>query len=111
MTITTKEYSAMKGLPKKVESVCPECGKVLEAEHYEKDGKVYSKKTCPEHGEFDCLIWSSVEQYLRAETYAKDGIGLENPDDTTAKGSNVIIKIGDKPVSLKSSTSLANIRL
>ncbi len=111
MTITTKEYSAMKGLPKKVESVCPECGKVLEAEHYEKDGKVYSKKTCPEHGEFDCLIWSSVEQYLRAETYAKDGIGLENPDDTTAKGSNVIIKIGDKPVSLKSSTSLANIDL
>lgn len=111
MVITTKAYSASKGLPKKVESVCPECGKVLVAEHYEKDGKVYSKKTCPEHGEFDALIWSSVEQYLRAEYYAADGIGLQNPDDTTAKNDNVIIKIGEKPVSLKSGTSLANVDL
>ena len=36
----------------KTKSVCPECKKVIDAELYDKDGIVYMRKICPEHGEF-----------------------------------------------------------
>ncbi len=108
---TAKEYGLEKGLPKKVESICPECGKVLPTEYYDKGGKVYAKKTCPEHGEFDNLIWSDTEMYLDAEKYAKDGIGCHNVDNPDYDGNNVQIKIGDKDVNLNTSTILCNIDL
>lgn len=109
MLSTTKEYAPEKGLPKKTESLCPECGKVLVAEYYEKSDKVYAKKTCPEHGEFDNLIWSDAEMYLRSERFATDGIGLINPKESSEE--NVHFMIGDRRVDLHSSTSLANIDL
>lgn len=104
---TVKTYGLQKGLPKKVDSICPECGKVIEAEYYDKDGKVYAKKTCPEHGEFDNLIWSDTNLYLRAEEYAVDGIGIDKGDS----GEKVQIMIGDRSVPLHTSTLLANIDL
>ncbi|MBP5394922.1 MAG: radical SAM protein, partial [Candidatus Methanomethylophilaceae archaeon] len=105
---TVKTYGLQKGLPKKVESICPECGKVLEAEYYDKDGKVYAKKTCPEHGEFDSLIWSDTKMYLEAEEYAVDGLGIQDPEDAEKAMS---IKIGDRDVKLNTSTILANVDL
>lgn len=110
MPSTVKEYSHAKGLPKKTESICPECKRVIISEHYEKDGKVFSRKTCPEHGEFNDLIWSDAEMYLMAEEYAMDGLGITNvyggdPDR------NVSIVIGDEEYDLLSSTALANIDL
>ncbi len=114
MSGTITEYANEKGLPKKTRSICPECGKMLEAEYYEKDGKVFSKKTCPEHGEFDSMIWSDAKMYLKAEEYAQDGIGLINPDDTVSKDaseSNVSIMIDNQKVCMKSCTALANIDL
>jgi uncharacterized radical SAM superfamily Fe-S cluster-containing enzyme len=59
---------------------------VLDAEIFEKDGKVYIKKTCPEHGEYTELYWSDYEQYKRAEKFRKDGTGLNNPRTKTVKG-------------------------
>jgi len=109
---TTKEYANVKGLPKRVKSICPECGKILDTEYYEKDGKVYAKKECPEHGDFDDVIWSDAEMYLRVEEYAQDGIGLLNPDDeVSAKDDNVHIMIDGKRVDMISCTALANIDL
>ena len=105
---TVKTYGLQKGLPKKVDSICPECGKVIEAEYYDKDGKVYAKKTCPEHGEFDSLIWSDTAMYLKAEEYAVDGIGIEDPSDPAK---DVSIMIGDRAVKLNTSTILANVDL
>ncbi len=105
---TVKTYGLQKGLPKKVDSICPECGKVIEAEYYDKDGKVYAKKTCPEHGEFDCLIWSDTEMYLKAEEYAVDGMGIDDPQNP---GEDVKIMIGDREVKLNTSTILANVDL
>ena len=104
---TVKSYGLQKGLPKTVESICPECGKVIEAEYYDKDGKVYAKKTCPEHGEFDNLIWSDTKLYLKAEEYAVDGIGIDDPET----GEKVQIMIGDREVPLHTSTILANVDL
>ncbi|HVP40619.1 MAG TPA: radical SAM protein [Candidatus Krumholzibacteriaceae bacterium] len=59
---------------------------MLDAEIFEKDGKVYIKKTCPEHGEYTELYWSDYEQYKRAEKFRKDGTGLNNPRTKTVKG-------------------------
>jgi uncharacterized radical SAM superfamily Fe-S cluster-containing enzyme len=71
---------------KQTRSICPECLQVLDATIFEKDGKVYMKKTCPEHGEYTELYWSDYEQYKRAEKYRKDGTGLNNPRTKTQKG-------------------------
>ncbi|HUU29550.1 MAG TPA: radical SAM protein [archaeon] len=70
-----------KGLPKHIQSVCPECGKVIMARMFEEDGKVYMEKTCPEHGYVKDLYWSDVELYLKAEKWEfGDGKGLLNPN-------------------------------
>jgi len=66
----------------KTTSVCPECLKILPATLYEADGKVWMKKVCPEHGEFQELYLGSSEWYQRAQRYALDGKGVENPQVT-----------------------------
>ena len=58
-----------KGLPKWVESLCPECRKVTPAKMFEEDGAVWMEKTCPEHGYVKDLYWSDAELYLRAEEW------------------------------------------
>lgn len=111
---TTKDYQNARGLPKETRSLCPECGKMITAEYYEKDGKVYAKKKCPDHGEFDSMIWSDAKMYLRAEEYAQDGIGLVNPEDKVndkAKETNVNIIVDGQKVYMQSCTALANIDL
>jgi len=40
----------------KTQSICPVCRKTLEAYYVEEDGKVYLRKTCKEHGEFESFI-------------------------------------------------------
>ncbi|MEM4188338.1 MAG: hypothetical protein QXN56_04165, partial [Candidatus Hadarchaeum sp.] len=72
---------AMKGLAK-TESVCPQCLRILPAEIIERDGKVWIKKECPEHGVFEDLYFSSYEWYRRAQTFARDGRGVLNPQVT-----------------------------
>ncbi len=67
---------------RKTASLCPECLRTLPATIFERDGKVWIKKTCPEHGEFEDLYHGSYEWYRRAERYAKDGKGIENPQVT-----------------------------
>jgi uncharacterized radical SAM superfamily Fe-S cluster-containing enzyme len=74
-----------KGLPRRTGSLCPECLKVVPATLYIGDGALKMKKTCKEHGEFDEVCWSDAEMYLRAENWAFDGVGLENPQIVDAK--------------------------
>lgn len=45
---------------KNTTSICPECYKVIDATIYEQEGKVYIKKSCPEHGEFSDLYWGTM---------------------------------------------------
>src|SRR2546426_46174 len=73
-----------KGLPRRTGSLCPECLKVIPATLYIGDGALKMKKTCKEHGEFDEVCWSDAEMYLRAENWAFDGVGLENPQIVNA---------------------------
>jgi len=71
---------------KQTKSLCPECLKVIDATVYEEDGKVYMRKTCPEHGEFQDLYWSDYEQYVRVEKFRYVGDGLNNPRTETVNG-------------------------
>ncbi len=112
MSSTTQPSSLPKGLPKKTESICPECGKILDANVYEKDGKVYMDKKCPEHGDFSDIYWSDVDAYLRAEHYARDGTGLKNPhDESLTEGENVHFFIDGRKFDVLSCTSLGMIDL
>ncbi len=52
----------------KTKSVCPECGRVIDAILYEENGVIYMKKTCPEHGEFVERIYDGKE-FKRIEEY------------------------------------------
>ena len=36
-------------------SICPECRKVIDAHILIRDNKVFMRKRCPEHGQFECL--------------------------------------------------------
>jgi len=75
-----------RGLPKTVESVCPECMRLIPAVLLERGGKVWMEKTCPEHGPFEDIYWSHASLYLKAEEYHYgDGEGLANPN-TPATG-------------------------
>jgi uncharacterized radical SAM superfamily Fe-S cluster-containing enzyme len=80
----TRDSTVPKGLPKKTESLCPECLAIIPATIREENGKVVMEKTCPKHGGFKDVVWSDVDMYLRAEKWAKDGVGVENPLVTDA---------------------------
>ncbi|MCD6370363.1 MAG: radical SAM protein [Thermoplasmata archaeon] len=70
-----------KGLPQKTKSICPVCGKVIPATIYEEDGKIWYKKTCPEHGEFRDIYYGDAEVWHWMEKWGTilDGVGPEYP--------------------------------
>lgn len=64
---------------KNTKSLCPECGKPLDAEVYDEDGKIFIKKTCDDHGEFINTYWSDDELYNRVDDYTPTITSVENP--------------------------------
>jgi uncharacterized radical SAM superfamily Fe-S cluster-containing enzyme len=73
-------------LPKEVESLCPECGKMIRAAILERDGKVFMEKTCPDHGFVRDLVYSDAELYKKCERWTyEDADGILNPQVTGAK--------------------------
>ncbi len=71
---------------KSTESLCPECLKVVPATIFERDGRVYLTKTCPEHGEYSDLYWGDYDQYLRAVEFEHLGAKLNNPGTEVKDG-------------------------
>jgi uncharacterized radical SAM superfamily Fe-S cluster-containing enzyme len=67
-------------LPAKTRSVCPECLKIIDATIFERDGKVWIKKRCGKHGEFEDVYWGDSEMYEKAKRFAYDGRGVSNPN-------------------------------
>ncbi|MHC5080524.1 MAG: tetraether lipid synthase Tes [Planctomycetota bacterium] len=73
------------GLPKDTTSVCPECCATLPAHVFEREGKVWMRKACPEHGTFEDVVYADVEAYLHVERFRfGDGRGVANPAETEA---------------------------
>ncbi len=93
----------------KTGSICPECLAIIPATIFERDGKVWMRKNCRQHGEFEELYSGSYEWYKRAEGYAKNGKGVENPQ--IAKEAPVCPKDCGLCSIHKSHTALANIVL
>ncbi|WP_456473702.1 tetraether lipid synthase Tes [Candidatus Pyrohabitans sp.] len=60
-------------------SLCPECLSLLSAEVFERNGRVYIRKSCEEHGSFEDLYWGDYELYEKARRFAHDGKGFANP--------------------------------
>ena len=74
-----KEYESATGLPKQTQSLCPECCAIIDAQIVDRDGKVMMEKECPEHGYFEDIYFSDTDLYLKMETHAHDGVGVDNP--------------------------------
>ena len=71
------------GLPKEVNSLCPECGKTIRAVILEREGKVFMEKTCPDHGFIRDLVYSDAELYKKSERWTyEDGDRIQNPQVT-----------------------------
>jgi uncharacterized radical SAM superfamily Fe-S cluster-containing enzyme len=69
-----------KGLPKETLSLCPECLAIITAVEYEKEGKVFMSKECPEHGIFNDIISSDAKIFLEIEKWHfSDGRGFDKP--------------------------------
>ena len=67
-------------------SLCPVCKRVIDASVVEENGQVLIKKDCPEHGHFEDVYWSSVEEYKRFMKYQIPGDPIENPQTKRDKG-------------------------
>jgi uncharacterized radical SAM superfamily Fe-S cluster-containing enzyme len=74
-----------KGLPKQTQSLCPDCGTLIEATIREDGGKVVMEKHCANHGDFRDIVYSDAKLYLKMEEWTfGDNRGLENPPVTNA---------------------------
>ncbi|TAK21406.1 MAG: radical SAM protein [Chloroflexota bacterium] len=54
-------------------SICPECRRVIDAQILLREGKVYMRKRCPEHGPFEALVYGDAEAYTRGARFNKPG--------------------------------------
>jgi 7,8-dihydro-6-hydroxymethylpterin dimethyltransferase len=54
-------------------SICPVCKAVLDAEVNVRDGKVFLRKRCPDHGQFEALVYSDAAMYLDSQRFNKPG--------------------------------------
>jgi uncharacterized radical SAM superfamily Fe-S cluster-containing enzyme len=53
--------------------LCPTCRKTVDGARLLRDGKVYLRKQCPEHGRSEALISGDADWFLRSLTYIKEG--------------------------------------
>jgi uncharacterized radical SAM superfamily Fe-S cluster-containing enzyme len=54
-------------------SLCPECRRVVDAQVLIRDGAVYLRKRCPEHGWHEALVSSDAGWHLKSLKYNKPG--------------------------------------
>lgn len=57
------------------QSVCPYCYRILPAIIVERDGKIYIRRTCPEHGEIEELYYGDVGIYKKMIKWVEEGRG------------------------------------
>jgi uncharacterized radical SAM superfamily Fe-S cluster-containing enzyme len=55
-------------------SICPVCKDVVDAQVNIRDGKVYLRKRCREHGEFEAVVYGDAEMYVDSTRFNKPGV-------------------------------------
>jgi len=66
----TRIQPIVRGLPRTVVTLCPECAAIILGRYFQRDGTVRIEKTCPEHGYFQDKISSDVSVFLRAAQWS-----------------------------------------
>ncbi|SFD77150.1 radical SAM protein [Streptomyces aidingensis] len=54
-------------------SICPLCKTPVDAQVNIRDGKVFLRKRCKEHGEFEALVYGDAEEYVSSARFNKPG--------------------------------------
>ncbi|MDI3406229.1 radical SAM protein [Streptomyces cavernicola] len=54
-------------------SICPMCKTPVDAQVNIRENKVYLRKRCREHGEFEALVYGDAEEYLASSRFNKPG--------------------------------------
>lgn len=85
---------------KQTSSLCPVCLAQIDAEVYLRDGKVYLRKTCAEHGTFDVLINSD-------ERYYYDSRGANSAENAPDSAGCCSSGCGCGPTQLSSSSTIS----
>ncbi|MCD6509424.1 MAG: radical SAM protein [Thermoprotei archaeon] len=65
----TPELKEGEQLIRKTQSLCPECYRLLPAIIFEREGKAWIRRICPEHGEIEELYWGDADLLRRAFKY------------------------------------------
>jgi uncharacterized radical SAM superfamily Fe-S cluster-containing enzyme len=60
-------------------SLCPSCYRLLPAAIFEKDNKMYIRKVCPDHGEFEDVYFADAGMYYRFDYWEYEGRGPKTP--------------------------------
>ncbi|MCX8181039.1 MAG: radical SAM protein [Thermofilaceae archaeon] len=60
-------------------SLCPNCYSLVTAVLLRRENKVYERKVCPEHGEFEELYYGDYDTYERFKRWQEDGKGVWTP--------------------------------
>jgi uncharacterized radical SAM superfamily Fe-S cluster-containing enzyme len=68
-------------------SLCPECKQQIRATIYEENDKIYMKKKCPDHGDFQDILAGKKDYYLWRRNYHQDSReASESPEVTFDSG-------------------------
>ena len=54
-------------------SLCPTCKSVVDAQVLLRGGKVFMRKRCPQHGQFEALIFGDAKLYVDIQRFNKPG--------------------------------------
>ncbi len=74
------------GYERKINSICPTCKKAIEGTIFEDSGKIYLRKECPVHGQFEDIIHVNARVYQWNQHFLKDGIKADGPSTSAVNG-------------------------
>jgi 7,8-dihydro-6-hydroxymethylpterin dimethyltransferase len=72
-TTVTQKHDADYIFYELTRSICPECRRVIDAKIVLRDHRVYMRKRCPEHGEFEALVYGDAQAYTSSARFNKPG--------------------------------------
>ncbi len=73
MSKTTKQAIRNHIFHELTRSLCPECSQIIDAQMLIRDGAVYLRKYCQQHGWYEALVSSDADWYLNSLKYNKPG--------------------------------------
>ena len=86
MTIQTKQSTHDHIFHDLTRSLCPECHQVIDAQVLIRDGAIFLRKHCPEHGWHEALVSSDAGWHLDSQKYDKPGAVPLDYSTTTHQG-------------------------